>query len=577
MKKLYSAVISLVLLLSIITGAKYCVFAQSNNSLNGWVTQNESWSYYIDGEKVKNSWIKDSAGWCYLGADGTCVSNKWVKDSVGWCYVGADYHLAFNCWVKDSIGWCYLGNDGYIVTDQWVADSIGWCYVDADGYSCVDTWIKDGFFWYYLDSNARMSTNQWIRDSVGWCYVDQNGVCQKDYWAKDSIGWLWLDGNGYPLTNNSVIVDNVEYYFDSQGYITKTTDVSNGSISAPSAKYACYSNNGYSVQYTATQNAQCYYIYRSTSANGGYQYIGSSNTSSFVDKTANLNKIYYYKIKAVNKSQNIQSCISNAVKTPVDSQRNTWEYSDSVTNVEINKKITYINNQKVVYWVACVKTSPDKAKTALAGGDFNSCCTLRQSIETLAINNNALLAINGDACGYMDINSDSDWIASLNVKNGKLSYPVKIKSNHLNSTKDIGVKNSKGEFYILDTSTLASTDEQYITQTLGITDTYFFNTYLVKEGKIKPYLINNGNYGITPSTAIGQKADGTWLYIVADGYGNNDSAGASMPQMAEFMKQEGADNAVILDGGSSSAIWFSGSKLNAGASQYLSDIVYIEQ
>ena len=171
-----------------------CVYSEGE-VLNGWVSEDGKWAYYVDGEMVTNKWVKDSKGWCYLGADGYCVTNCWVKDSIGWCYLDASGRMATNKWVKDSKGWCYLGADGRMVTNKWVKDSKGWCYVGSDGY-CV--------------------TNDWQKDSKGWCYLDGDGRMVTSKWIKDGGKWYYLDANGYMVTGTKVIGGKT-YKFASNG------------------------------------------------------------------------------------------------------------------------------------------------------------------------------------------------------------------------------------------------------------------------------------------------------------------------------------------------------------------------
>jgi len=38
--------------------------------LNGWVSSNNTWYYYLNGVKVKNGWANDSTGWCFIAAKG---------------------------------------------------------------------------------------------------------------------------------------------------------------------------------------------------------------------------------------------------------------------------------------------------------------------------------------------------------------------------------------------------------------------------------------------------------------------------------------------------------------------------
>ena len=176
---------------------------------NGWVKENGKWAHYVNDVKTINKWLKDSVGWCYVGADGYCVTDKWVKDSVGWCYLNADGRMATNKWIKDSKGWCYVGANGYCVTDKWVKDSKGWCYLDGSG---------------------RMATNKWIKDSKGWCYVGADGYCKVNAWQKDSKGWCYLDGNGRMVVSNWVKDGGKWYYMDKNGYMVTGTHTIDGKV-----------------------------------------------------------------------------------------------------------------------------------------------------------------------------------------------------------------------------------------------------------------------------------------------------------------------------------------------------------
>ena len=60
---------------------------------------------------VTNKWVKDSKGWCYIGADGYCATNSWVPDSKGLCYVDANGRMVYNT----TIDGYYINADGYYV------------------------------------------------------------------------------------------------------------------------------------------------------------------------------------------------------------------------------------------------------------------------------------------------------------------------------------------------------------------------------------------------------------------------------------------------------------------------------
>ncbi len=88
-----------------------------------------------------------------------------------------------------------------------------------------------------------------------------------------------------------------------------------------------------------------------------------------------------------------------------------------------------------------------------------------------------------------------------------------------------------------------------------------------------PVLIVNGvsvspdslNVSLNPRTAIGQCADGAILLLVIDGR-QVVSMGAKYQDLVEIMERYGAVNAVNLDGGSSSMLWFQDHYVNNSSS-----------
>ena len=198
--------------------------------LEGWQNENGKWAYYENGVKLKNTWKKDSAGWCYLESNGYMATNKWIKDSKGWCYVGPNGYCVLNKWMKDSKGWCYLDAGGRMVVNRWIKDGGKWYFLDKNGYVVVNKWMKDSKGWVYVGSNGAMKTNAWVKDSVGWCYVGDNGYAVTNCWKKDSVGWCYLNANG-SMTKNAWVNDGGKwYYLDGNGYMVynKTLNI-NGS------------------------------------------------------------------------------------------------------------------------------------------------------------------------------------------------------------------------------------------------------------------------------------------------------------------------------------------------------------
>ena len=93
-------------------------------------------------------------------------------------------------------------------------------------------------------------------------------------------------------------------------------------------------------------------------------------------------------------------------------------------------------------------------------------------------------------------------------------------------------------------------------------DTSFFRDAV----EFKPILVLNGKqmvegsagWGIQPRSAIGQRENGDVLLLIVDGRAPGYSVGATMGDMARLMLDYNARQAINLDGGSSSVMWYRG-------------------
>ncbi len=95
---------------------------------------------------------------------------------------------------------------------------------------------------------------------------------------------------------------------------------------------------------------------------------------------------------------------------------------------------------------------------------------------------------------------------------------------------------------------------------MNIRDAVEFTPALIINGE--PAAISgNGGWGYAPRTAIGQKKDGTVLFLVIDGR-SATSAGATMRHLLDLMLEFDAYNAANLDGGSSTVLMHNDVVLN---------------
>ena len=97
----------------------------------------------------------------------------------------------------------------------------------------------------------------------------------------------------------------------------------------------------------------------------------------------------------------------------------------------------------------------------------------------------------------------------------------------------------------------------------GIRDAITFGPALIVNGE--PVSVKGQSSGLNPRTAIGQRSDGAVLMLVIDGR-QASSLGATYSDLISIMLEYGAINAINMDGGSSSLMYYKGEYLNTGVS-----------
>ncbi|WP_045576734.1 M56 family metallopeptidase [Desulfosporosinus sp. I2] len=94
----------------------------------------------------------------------------------------------------------------------------------------------------------------------------------------------------------------------------------------------------------------------------------------------------------------------------------------------------------------------------------------------------------------------------------------------------------------------------------NIRDAVSFAPNLIVEGK--SVISGDGGWGIAPRSGIGQRADGTVIFVVIDGRQPAWSIGATLSDLMQVFEDYQAVNAVNLDGGSSSEMVYQGKVMN---------------
>ncbi|MGB8454964.1 MAG: CAP domain-containing protein [Anaerocolumna sp.] len=122
--------------------------------------------------------------------------------------------------------------------------------------------------------------------------------------------------------------------------------------------------------------ADSYKIYRATSPNGSYKYVGTAKSNSYKDTGLKANKTYYYKVKACDKVNGkiLVSKLSNKVTaTPYkNGSKATIIYSGS-NNADINAIIKNALNGKTTTATTTKTTTPAKtpARTTTSADSNN--------------------------------------------------------------------------------------------------------------------------------------------------------------------------------------------------------------
>lgn len=180
-----------------------------------------------------------------------------------------------------------------------------------------------------------------------------------------------------------------------------------------------------------------------------------------------------------------------------------------------------------------------------------------EKTSEMAKDNNAVAAINGGS--FVDKSSDGTLYAGTGsepggfvISEGEVVYPV---SNVNENTVENVIAFTKGGELIVGDHTITQLKK------LNVQEAMCFR---------KPNIIINGarqiknklEDGLNPRTAVGQKEDGTVIFLVIDGR-KITSPGASLYDVQEIMMNRGAVNAGALDGGYSSTMYYKGDVINS--------------
>lgn len=220
------------------------------------------------------------------------------------------------------------------------------------------------------------------------------------------------------------------------------------------------------------------------------------------------------------------------------------------TSISIETVVEGSGDGKVTYYVAEVILGDDmELSTAFADDSFGS--NIIDYTSSIASENNAVFAINGDYYGFRD-----DGII---IRNGILF-------------RDDGVRQGLA-FY--DDGTMTVYDETDISgQELidrGVVNTFSFGPGLITDGEIIKGIdeveidTNLGNHSIQgdqPRSGVGMIDENHFVFIVVDGRSKNYSNGMTLTDFAEVFYKYGCVEAYNLDGGGSATMYYDGELVN---------------
>ena len=220
------------------------------------------------------------------------------------------------------------------------------------------------------------------------------------------------------------------------------------------------------------------------------------------------------------------------------------------TSISIETVETGSGDDKVTYYIADVFLGDDMVlSSALANDSFGR--NIIDYTSSIAAENNAVFAINGDYYGFRD--------DGITIRNGIIF-------------RDEGVREglafySDGTMAVYDETT---TSGQELIDS-GVINTYSFGPGLISDGEIIEGIdsveidTNIGNHSIQgdePRSAVGMIAENHFIFIVVDGRSKNYSNGMTLPELAEILYDYGCIEAYNLDGGGSATMYYEGQLVN---------------
>ena len=227
-------------------------------------------------------------------------------------------------------------------------------------------------------------------------------------------------------------------------------------------------------------------------------------------------------------------------------ENNEDSNSDDINIVSPNEEDKEIKVDKITgkNYVGFVMTIPDASKVKMVDSRKSYMGT---KLSEIVKKNNAVAGINAGGFTDVDGNGMGHQLCRPTIIDKKLLY---------------GSRGVKYSFIGLSTDKKLVLGKYTYQEAIdaGIESGIEFGPYLIVNGNNQ---INNSSAGgIHPRTAIGQRKDGTFIFVVIDGRRPGYSLGTNLLELQNIFNRYDAYNAANLDGGSSSTMVFNGEVVN---------------
>ena len=259
--------------------------------------------------------------------------------------------------------------------------------------------------------------------------------------------------------------------------------------------------------------------------------------------------------------------VQTAMTTMTHQYLATWFMSADEIN-EIMQKLEVVNDENSELHV--VDTTPQKEKEnkinvdKITGSTYvgyvmtiSDCSKVKMvdarkknigtKLSQICKENDAIAGIN--ASGFDDPNGNGYG----NIFNEPVIINKQLLYGNKNSPMNLIGLNNQGEL-ILGKYTYQEA------MNVGIESGLQFGPYIIVNGNNQIKQSNAG--GLHPRMAIGQKKDGTMIFVCIDGRQPGYSIGTTLLELQNIFEKYGAYNAANLDGGSSATMYYNGKVVN---------------